>query len=91
MYEKLKAVLTGDRQSTVWSDINYRIDPGHTMHGNPNLKTWNLQVQGEAESAVARDLKARFGTHAKLFWDVFNMENPPSFSVWMKRILSLLK
>ncbi|PYI04086.1 hypothetical protein BO78DRAFT_420985 [Aspergillus sclerotiicarbonarius CBS 121057] len=89
MFEKLKSLLTGDRTRTVWSDKNYRIDPGHTMHGNPNLKTWNLQVQSEAKSAMAQFLKGKYGTHAKLIWDVFNMENPPSFAVWMNRLLSL--
>lgn len=66
MYKKLKTLLTSDRQSTVWSDKNYRIDPGHILNGRPNLKTWNLQVQREAKSAMAQHLKAKFSTHGKL-------------------------
>ncbi|KAE8152343.1 Mss4-like protein [Aspergillus avenaceus] len=89
MYERLKNGLTSNRQRTVWSGGNHRIDPAHSIQGNSNLKPWNLHVQREAASTTSRDLKDKFGTHAKLIWDVFNIANPPSFQEWCSRLLSL--
>jgi hypothetical protein len=89
MYEKLKKVLKSENPRRVWFNRDYRIDPGPAVRDNPNLKTWNLQVQRDAVSGVARRLKDLFGTHKKLFRDVFNVAKPPAYAAWVKRVLSV--
>ncbi|KAL4878361.1 hypothetical protein BJY04DRAFT_196361 [Aspergillus karnatakaensis] len=89
MYEKLKKVLKSENPRNVWFNRDYRIDPGPAVRDNPNLKTWNFQVQRDAVSGVARRLKDLFGTHKKLFRDVFNVAKPPAYDAWVKRVLSV--
>ncbi|KAL4902221.1 hypothetical protein BDW74DRAFT_181071 [Aspergillus multicolor] len=67
IYEALTTKSSPGKTRTIWSDDNYRIDLGHVVHGEPRLKTWHLQVQRQAKSAMAWSLRSKIGTHEKLF------------------------
>jgi hypothetical protein len=88
MYKKIKEVISDDKR-TVWDNVDFRIDSGHPVHGQPNFKTWNLQVNNSPQSPAAKQLVKEIGTHEKLLWDTFDPKNPPAYKTWVKGVLKL--
>lgn len=76
-------------QGKIWGNQDFRVDAGHTVNGSGNrMKSWNLQVNRDAVWQAAKDLlKNSRGTHKKLFWDAFDILDPPSYETWVKAIL----
>lgn len=60
MYSKLKDLSSGRGTGVIWKDRNFRIDAGALRDGQ---RTWNLQVNREAELRAAKALRDEFGTH----------------------------
>ncbi|KAK7398252.1 hypothetical protein QQX98_012365 [Neonectria punicea] len=88
IHRKLKR-LTRDYQGTIWKNQDFRIDAGSTLHGRPNFKTWNLQVNRHPMSDAAKALKSKFGTHKKLLWGAFDVDKAPKYATWVEHILEL--
>ncbi|RDH35872.1 hypothetical protein BDQ94DRAFT_139377 [Aspergillus welwitschiae] len=88
MYDKLKGVILDD-QRTIWSNRDFRMDAGYTVHNRPNFKTWNLQVNQNPQSHAAKELVKKFGTHEKLIWDTIDPKNPPDYRTWAEGVLKL--
>lgn len=86
MYNKL-GKATHESQRTIWKNQDFRIDPGHTVKGFPNRKSWNLQRNRGASKRIVDSLKGR-STHDKLFWDYFDFSDPPSYDDWVRRIMA---
>ncbi|KAL5086846.1 hypothetical protein Trisim1_008597 [Trichoderma cf. simile WF8] len=84
--EKIWEKLGSDRVGTVWKNNDYRVDVGSKLKGRPNMRAWNLQVNGEAKSAAKQLLKTG-DTHQKLFWDHFDTVNPPDYATFVQNIL----
>jgi hypothetical protein len=92
MHKKLGEILKGKTKGTVWHNRDFRIDAGQPMKGNPKIRTWNLQVNKDAESKVAKKYKGlKRGTDERLFWGKFNVENPPTYKEWKDAILASFK
>jgi hypothetical protein len=82
---KLKGIGT-DRVGTIWNNKNYRIDVGSKINGSKTIKTWNLQVNREAERPTKNLLKSG-NTHEKLYWDQFDTGNTPDYHTFVQNIL----
>lgn len=89
IYDKLRKIIP-NLQRTIWSDRNFRIDPGHTVNGQTSIKTWNLQMNKGADALIKKRLKD-CSTHTKLLWGTFDLENPPSYDEWVRGILEPFK
>lgn len=89
IYDKLRKIIP-NLQRTIWSDRNFRIDPGHTVNGQTSIKTWNLQMNKGADALIKKRLKD-CSTHTKLLWGTFDLENPPSYDEWVRGILGPFK
>ncbi|KAH8810858.1 hypothetical protein F5884DRAFT_830811 [Xylogone sp. PMI_703] len=87
IYKKLARVHP-DYQGTIWSDEDFHIDAGYRVRDRPNYKTWYLLVNRNATSRSAKALRDEVGDK-KLFWDVFNLENPADYATWERKILKL--
>ncbi|KAI1316938.1 hypothetical protein F5Y16DRAFT_393008 [Xylariaceae sp. FL0255] len=83
IWKKLKA-LGPDKLGKIWNNQNYRVDVGPKVHGHPNLRNWNLQVNREAESAVKDLLKT--DTHDRLFCGKFDTVAPPDLDTFKREI-----
>lgn len=86
IYAKLKKAIP-NLQTTIWKNKNFRIDPRHTVNGQSNIKSWNLQLNKDADSHILKRFKG-YSTHEKLYWDTFNLANPPEYDAWVRGILS---
>ncbi|KAH7139909.1 hypothetical protein B0J13DRAFT_558642 [Dactylonectria estremocensis] len=82
--KKLKT-LSPDKRGTIWKNRDYRIDVGSRVRNKPNLRIWNLQVNGKADSVESNLVKGN--AHQKLFWNVFDMNYPPDLEDLLQSIL----
>lgn len=84
IWEKLKEKARPEYQGNIWRDRYYRVDAGSALRNRPRVKSWNLQVNGEA----GRGVRLGRSTHRKLFWDLFDWDSVPSYEAWERSILS---
>lgn len=63
MYNKLKDLSSGRGVGVIWKGRDFRMDAGAPRAGQ---RTWNLQVNREAELRVAKALRDECGTHKRL-------------------------
>ena len=80
-------------QKNIWIDSNFRVDPGHTLHGYPEtVKTWNLQVNTDAKSRLGKTLlgEVKGKTHRKLLWGFLDLDKDISYEAWVLEILKQL-
>lgn len=85
--------LTPERLGTIWKNKNFRIDAGGVLKGEgcPNVKSWNLQVNRNPESTLAKNLLRKTSTHERLIWGNWDMTNPQSYEAWMAEVLQTFR
>ncbi|UZP46451.1 hypothetical protein NXS19_014263 [Fusarium pseudograminearum] len=91
-WRALQQKLTKGKMGEVWQDPagNFRIDAGSVVSKSPQHKTWHLQVNRHPPSAAVKNLLRKIGprgTHKKLLWGVWNVDNPPQYDEWVKMIM----
>ena len=95
IYQALSERARSRNEGPIWRDDTFRIDAGHTLRDHPNVRTWNLQLNKEAQSKLATSIRktSKFGDrghHTRLFWGAFDFANPPAEGKWIDAFLDAL-